>query len=588
MLAMERSEMERRPGPGFVHLPEGSQHESIVRILKTSPESPTHDAALLKKLVQPGVLGLFNHVEVTSILATNKLSKRSVNVLTHLVTVEHTELKTSPEKPLPIKFSKLDGWSFGITRHSVPLDALPAKLKEATENEQWSETKGNLMFGTLLYQGHWFVPPAGCSPDAAVNRLLKNNFWNGSHVWEWTAADKSDFLPFFEKPPLLHALSEGIAEHLPIQLASISDKLGSLVLQIPVTCLVSDYRETDDPHGGVICDVNWHPDVTPRPLIITAERSHDGMLSHSSTQLVADGQAFLPAQGGPGGVKSVICDQEHNVVLGTMEVNIISSIHMGIHVGHSDPRTFTVSSRGAGGGSTNESVQVNSVQQSVSGDPSCLAHFGDTRKRIYSAEIRVLRLRRDFVQYRPDDKDENGQGLDHEQRHLRALEDIRYLIKHHGEKGVWIWDPYLDALDVLNTLFHNPHAGAEMRALTGAKVIEKGERSDSKPESALTNKEQFIIAESNLLEQSVSNLGGLRLEFRAKAGNAGFAFHDRFLIFPHAEPEPLAWSLGISVNGLGKKHHILQKVPNGRLIADAFQELWDDLNQPEHLVWMAP
>lgn len=71
-------------------------------------------------------------------------------------------------------------------------------------------------------------------------------------------------------------------------------------------------------------------------------------------------------------------------------------------------------------------------------------------------------------------------------------------------------------------------------------------------------------------------------------GAAGFAFHDRFLIFPHAEPEPLAWSLGISVNAMGKEHHIMQKVPNGRLIADAFQDLWDDLNQSEQLIRKAP
>ena len=130
-----------------------------------------------------------------------------------------------------------------------------------------------------------------------------------------------------------------------------------------------------------------------------------------------------------------------------------------------------------------------------------------------------------------------------------------------------------------------------MRGLTGAKQTEKAEDPNAGNSAASTNitkKEQFIVAQRGLLNQSVNNTEGLLLEFRAKVGDAGFAFHDRFLIFPHAEPEPLAWSLGISVNGLGKEHHILQKVPNGRLIADAFQELWDDLNQPEHVVWKAP
>jgi hypothetical protein len=578
-------------------------------VLKTESPIQSFDPALLEKLTQPGVLGIFNHVEVTSVLATHKPSKRTANVFTHMVTLERTGLRSSPESLMPIKFSKLADWSFGITQHSVPLATLSAKLRDALMDEQWAEKKGTLMFGTLQYQGHWFAPPAGCLPDAPLNRLLKNNFWNGSHVFEWAPQDKSDFLPFFEKPQLLQALSEGIAEHLPIQLASVSDKLGSLILQIPVACLVSDYRGTGKVDGEVICDVNWHPHVTPRPLVITAERRHDGLLTHTSTQLSGGGQALLSVQYGPGGLKSVIRDQEHDVVLGTMEVNIIGSMHMGLHVENPVPRTFTVPPRGAGGASRKESVQVTRVQRSVTGNPNSLAHFDDTRKRIYREEMWVLRERREFVQYRPDDKGENGLGLDREQRHLRALEDIRYLIQHHGEKAVWLWDPYLDATDILNTLFHNQHAEAEMRALTGAEQINDTEEPNvpkqslfarllscfarrfgrgSQAKSKLTKKEQFVITECNLLKQSVSDPGGLRLEFRAKVGNVGFAFHDRFLIFPHAEPEPLAWSLGISVNGLGKEHHILQKVPNGRLIADAFQELWDDLNQPEHVVWKAP
>jgi len=447
----------------------------------------------------------------------------------------------------------------------VRLDALPSKLNDAIQKKQWKEKKGSLNFGTLLYQGHWFVPPAECLPDAPVNRLLKNNFWNGSHVWEWAVKDKSDFLPFFEKPALLQALSEGIAKQLPIQLASLSDKLGSIVLQVPVTCMVSEYRGTADTRKGVICNVNWHPDVDPRPLVITAERWHDGKLSHSSTPLESGDPVFLPAQDGPAGLKAVIRDSKNDVVLGAMEVNILNSIHIGMHIAHSERRTFTLKPEG--------------TTESVTGNPNRLAHFDDTRKRIYREEMRVLRERREFVQYRPDDQDENGQQLDREQRHSRALNDIRYLIKRHGRKAVWLWDPYLNASDILNTLFYNPHGEAAMRALTGAQQIKEVKDDNPQLQSKQTKKKQFMDMERDRLKQQGGNLASLRLEFRAKAGKAGFAFHDRFLIFPHAEPEPLAWSLGISVNSVGKEHHILQKVPNGRLIADAFQDLWDDLDQ---------
>ncbi|GAA5563466.1 hypothetical protein Asch03_00962 [Acinetobacter schindleri] len=48
---------------------------------------------------------------------------------------------------------------------------------------------------------------------------------------------------------------------------------------------------------------------------------------------------------------------------------------------------------------------------------------------------------------------------------------------------------------------------------------------------------------------------------------------------------PRAWSLGTSVNSLGKAHHIFQEVSDGRLIADAFESLWTTLDHQECLVW---
>ena len=394
-----------------------------------------------------------------------------------------------------------------------------------------------------------------------------------------------------------------------MRIASLSDKLGSLILQMPVTCLMSEYRGTGNADGGIVCDVNWHPDVPARPLIVTAECWHDGRLSHVSSQLVGGESVVLPTENAPGGVKAVIRDPENNVVLGAMNVYITRSVHARGHVQHQRKRSFMLKPRGAGD-DREESVGVSTMTQIVAGDPNSLAHFNDTRKRLYREEMAVLRELREFVQYRSDDKDENGRGLTLEERHLRALKDIRYLIEHHGQTAVWLWDPFLDGRDVLDTLFYNSHGGSEMRAISDGERVESPTLVQNKvksgclanilggvvrqflPESKHTakpsKKEQFVASEGDVLNQCAGNREGLRLELRARVGTAGFAFHDRFLIFPHAEPEPLAWSLGYSVNAVGKEHHILQKVPNGRLIADAFQDLWDDLSQPEHLIWKTP
>jgi hypothetical protein len=91
-----------------------------------------------------------------------------------------------------------------------------------------------------------------------------------------------------------------------------------------------------------------------------------------------------------------------------------------------------------------------------------------------------------------------------------------------------------------------------------------------------------------VLKQRGGNLERLRLEYRGRTGPDGWAFHDRFLIFPGAPDGASAWSLGTSVNSLGKAHHILQKVSNPALVAGAFEDLWATLSKPEHLIWKVP
>jgi hypothetical protein len=196
---------------------------------------------------------------------------------------------------------------------------------------------------------------------------------------------------------------------------------------------------------------------------------------------------------------------------------------------------------------------------------------GWTRRRMYREETSRLAAERRFVQYKPKP---GGQA----EEHARALGDIRLLIQRHGEDGAWIWDPYLSGTDILKTLFFSPRFGAELRALSSAADIPGDEISGV----------SYVERQRGVLESAKGNLQGLRLEYRARTGQAGWPFHDRFLIFPRAETGALAWSLGASVNSLGKQHHIVQRVDDGQLVCDAFVELWDQLDGPDHLIWKSP
>ena len=94
--------------------------------------------------------------------------------------------------------------------------------------------------GDLISAPPQFVPPDFGAP-VPWNRVLKNNFWNGSHVFEWADAEKAALRPLFDDPRRLQELSEKVRAYAPLGLASFSDRLGSIVIQLPVTILIAKF-----------------------------------------------------------------------------------------------------------------------------------------------------------------------------------------------------------------------------------------------------------------------------------------------------------------------------------------------------------
>ena len=92
----------------------------------------------------------------------------------------------------------------------------------------------------------------------------------------------------------------------------------------------------------------------------------------------------------------------------------------------------------------------------------------------------------------------------------------------------------------------------------------------------------FSSTQKYLLE---SNNYGIKLEMRCQHGQKGYHFHDRFIMILNENEKTRVWSLGTSVNSVGKRHHIIQEVNNPQNIVDAFEALWDEIDCPECLVW---
>lgn len=525
------------------------------------------------------VLGLFNVFELIEIVGFKKGNSHPINVFT--IAVACDELKQQEPEWLNekrIKVSGLNDWSFGMRRSVVILSRLRSALDDYLQSGTWKPIDSEISTGSLVPIEKRFVPPnalnsRGGMGEIPLNRVTKNNFFNGSYLLELSDIAKEQLADIYECPVLLQRLSEQVSEILPLRLASLSDRLGSIIIQFPVEAVNTSFSSNGSQY---FVEVAWHPKVTPRPLTATLRGKHDkSILSFGQTQLMS-GIEKLADDPNYGTIEGHLWDSKHGVLLAAVsDQSFINTIILNSEVIHPEPRIFP-SNVQLSKADARVKLSAPSAKSLVGNDPA-KSVAEQTTKRILEDELINLVQSRKFVQYAA------GSNVDVAER-SKALSDLQSLISSYGHAGVWLWDPYLGPQDLLDTLFHNPTVGAPMRALTRLK--EQPQPNTNKYLGSISDR---CTSYNQELSNLPSNYLGLNLEFRSAHGQNGWDFHDRFMIFPRSsEAGAKAWSLGTSVNSFGKVHHILQQVDNGQLIEDAFERLWKAVGSSTNLIWKYP
>lgn len=525
----------------------------------------------MEQMICPGTLGFYGQVEVTEILGFSPNERQPTNLLTLLVAEERplpTRAKPGFINDERIQIRGLQDWRFGVWRHYLPIDRLVPAFERLSDRGIWDASGKEQRQNALIARPPQFVPPNSVK-EVPLNRVLKNNFWNGCHILEWADLKKTDINFLLSTPRHLQNLSEAIASWIPIRLGGLSDRLGNIILQLPVTVLMARFLGKQD--GSFVLETGWHPQALQRPLRASVELEFDDTVTGYRSTSVHGEQTVLELPPGPGSHRGILWDEANGIVLAATGLSaFFRSFEMSMRPIAPEPRIFQLPD--PKGLAQTQRIAVYHTVKSLVGARETDGNEGWTERRIYRNETSQLARERRFVQYLPQ------AGMQHTE-HEKALDDIRNLIVQYGEDGAWLWDPYLSAIDILKTLFFSPHIGSDLRGLTATR---------QPPCAAEPDSSEFVQKQRNVFADAKSNLYGLRMEFRARSGPAGWDFHDRFLIFPRNGKGALAWSLGTSINSIGKAHHILQRVDDGQLVMDAFNALWNTLDRPEHRVWKVP
>ena len=513
-------------------------------------------------LTTTGNIAFYKSCEVTEIFLCRKSDKAIFNFFT-IAVLEEKPHNGFNQTFLGKRISINDDFSIGIQRYWLTTTEAKTKFDTLKSKNQWSADGTNFsQFPQLKYLPKQYIPSIDGN---RINQILKNNYHNGSYTIEFFDEIKSNlsFLLKLEALDKLNDICAKIKNLIPIDLSIVRDRIGNFVFQFPIT-IIDSHSKALPTWDGVDMSFFWHNSVSSIPdCLIQVESTFDK--NYMGAVIEDYNKSNNP--------KIIIgnLDQINHIKIWRKEPTLILSSHSGSYIRDLDfnlsiispePRIFEINS-------AIQQIQVASSDRRAKKkkDNSYKIHINNY---LYDAEKKQLEKSLSFKQYK---KGASG-----------GVEDLQKLIQQKDENGVYIWDPFLSSTDILKTLFYSKTAGVPLKAIgsindTVKMVYQKKGMSISD-----------IIAEyKTKLDNPNHNNHLLNLEFRIQHTNFGWAFHDRFLIFPSGElKRPQVYSLGTSINSYGDNHHILQEVSHPQPVVDAFNELWDKLNNSDCLVWKFP
>lgn len=535
--------------------------------------------AKLNELMEPGVLGFYNSFEITEILGFE--DKKIFNVLTLVVAepglapseIDWNAIRLNQER---IQLPKVS-CSFGVMRYRLSASAFLRKVEECEVGGHWKTSPADIKFGALAPTPPQFIPPDADEPHP-WNGVLKNNFFEGSHTLELFDTTKEHLRFLLDDTRRLTHLAKVVGRIVPIKLDGMSDRLGNIIIQLPVTVFSTSVRNSRG--GEHRLGIAWHPDAAPRKVQITAEILDDAALSSFDSAVITTGEATLELNARGGGGRIRVWDLEKRVLLcATPATRFFTALRMSTRIvgegSSAKNREFRFTD--FSGNECHKTIYLKEPSEpgQLIGSIPERPREPWVAQRVFSDSISSLKARKEFVQYGltadpiPLNPAMTATGVQHagvgqkkstvdtppkHKRKADALEDLHELIREHGNEGAWLWDPYLNADDVLRTLFYCPHYGVRLLALTAGKTISGSTKTGEVQESTNMRKsrrearekaKRLKLLQAEKMESAKGNCLGLDLEFRIREGGAGWAFHDRFIIFPRTQGSALAWSLGI-------------------------------------------
>lgn len=508
-----------------------------------------HEIEEFRLLTKTGVIGYYNSCEITEIFGFRE--GKPYNIYT-LLTFEDSGRGEQKAKFLTEKLMKIPGGKngkYGIRVSRVMISDAERILEKLLAGRLILEGESESRTGSLAVQPKKYVPSGEA---AALNHVLKNNFYAGSYMIEAFDCTKENVGFLLKKPEILNALSEEIYQILPIQLAAVSDRLGNVIFQFPIN-LFSVKLGRAEPDGLLVrLQYNQACSAEGQELSCVAINHHDHCVNDISRLVLKEQGEFIIPIKVIDETEVILMKEEYQLTLYHEKISLVKRFCLDMNIVSPQDRIFIQDTK-----TVRLSVEE-IIKDQMGGELLKKEPIDWIANRMYEQQRSLLEKSGKFKQFFAGERQ-------------KAVDFVREIIKKNSSDGVYLWDPYASAEDIKEILYYAPYCNVPMRVITALDNLDNNG----------THK-QIEVIRKKLLEDDRDYLL-MHLEVRACCFGHGWGFHDRFLIFPSEKPR--VWSLGISVNELGGAHHIIQEIQNAQHILNAFEKLWRELDKEECEIW---
>ena len=513
----------------------------------------------MKRILAMPSIGNFKCIELFEVIGI-KDSNPPFNIFSLAVTHETDLPLTDKEKITPklIKLKADNSLKFGVFKRIISIEDFVNIISDLVTTEANEDDGNKLYYGQLKGIPPVYVPALERGKNEFLG-LLKNNFFGGSHLFEWFDESKEYVAPLIDNFSALNEFSEKLQEYLPIKIGTHFDRLGNIIVQIPCAAVALTIERRDEQSHKLLSNLAVSPYFSGEVNFsgIFWREQHGSIIDFQKISLVI-GENIIPFQQINGSGYYVIWDENNQIICSGGQVRfVLEYINYSINIHENSQRIFKLPN----GTGKRINISIPTSQSQIGKDTKDYRNW--VRNRFLKIEKQELHDTLKLRQFKG--------GM-----RQKALDFIRELIKKYGKNGIYLWDPYLNAKDLLETVFFSPYVNSPIKALTGLKIAQQENKISS-----------YKADLANEINQAILQAGRLNLIFVNADRSKVSDFHDRFIIFPQAIDEPVrAWSLGTSVNSLGKSHHIIQEVEDGQIIADAFEEMWEQsIFNKSNILW---